>query len=463
MKRAIAMLLILFLILPMTGQCGGVLGGGGASAGGGSGGGGGGGGGSKQTSIDNILKTLQDAKNQNSPKLDQLKKLLYIEPFVTRDYDKNISFGLGVTGNGTLTRNDKFVVKATVWNPNPIEIRRVMYLDLNVKEPGEKDFHKVNTNPIMITNNEYDSVGGKNASTRTFPELTSFSKLKTVGPVVFKLHASDGQYSWNSEDYIVNLINRPPALENRTLQAPARPRFNDRIIYLANATDLDGDMINITLHILDDKGNEMKNATQETTPGKTVSFEANEYRFFDKTDSGKTFKYYYTFGDGIVVNNTTILTGPQLRKSTTIWVGTPVVEPEDENQYWWQSYNFTLEMKNQESEEAAVQVSLFTDTKDHPGKAAASQQVILTQQPKKVHFNIKPFDVLDANQTFNFWFQYSEMDQNNQDHIDKEWIKPLNAKLVRYELISGLGLGNILALLMIALLISILMERRFYR
>ena len=120
-------------------------------------------------------------------------------------------------------------------------------------------------------------------------------------------------------------------------------------------------------------------------------------------------------------------------------------------------------MKNQESEEAAVQVSLFTDTKDHPGKAAASQQVILTQQPQKVHFNIKPFDVLDANQTFNFWFQYSEMDQNNQDHIDKEWIKPLNAKLVRYELISGLGLGNILALLMIALLISILMERRFYR
>jgi len=459
MKKIIASILILFLFLPIIAQGGGTPGSGTSSGGGG----GGGGGGSKQTSIDNILKTLQDAKNQKNPKLDQLKKLLYIEPFVTKDYDKNISLALSVTGNGTLARNDKFVVIATVWNPNPIEIRRVMYLDLNVKEPGEKDFHKVNMNPVMITNNEYDIVGGKNASTRTFPELTSFSKLRTVGPVVFNLHVSDGQYSWNSEDYTVNLINRPPALENLTLQAPVRPRFNDRIIYLANVTDLDGDLVNITLHILDDKGNELKNATQEISPGKTVSFVANQYGFFDKVDSGKNFSYYYTFGDGIAVNNSTVQLGPQLRKSTSIWVGTPVVEPEDENQYWWQSYNFTIEMKNQESEEAPVQVSLFTDTKAHLWKAIKSQQVILTQQPQRVYFNVRPFDVLDANKTFNFRFQYSETDQHQQDHIDKIWSKPLNAKLVRYELISGLGLGNILALLLVSFLFSILMERRFYR
>jgi len=77
MKKIIASILILFLFLPIIAQGGGTPGSGTSSGGGG----GGGGGGSKQTSIDNILKTLQDAKNQKNPKLDQLKKLLYIEPF----------------------------------------------------------------------------------------------------------------------------------------------------------------------------------------------------------------------------------------------------------------------------------------------------------------------------------------------------------------------------------------------
>jgi hypothetical protein len=196
-----------------------------------------------------------------------------------------------------------------------------------------------------------------------------------------------------------------------------------------------------------------------------VNFAANKYGFFDKSDSGKNFSYYYTFSDGISINNTTIMSGPNLRKSATIWVGKLNVDPEDGNQYWWQSYNFSLEMKNQDPGEAGVTVWLFTNTKSHPWKIATESKVVtLSQEPKMVYFNVKqPFDVMDANQTFGFRFKYSETDQRQQDHIDMIWGKPINAKLVRYDFVSGLGLGNIFALLLLALLISILVERRFYR
>jgi len=144
-------------------------------------------------------------------------------------------------------------------------------------------------------------------------------------------------------------------------------------------------------------------------------------------------------------------------------VGKPVVVPEDENQYWWQSYNFSLEMKNQDPGEASVTTSLFTDTKSHPWKAAGSQVVTLTQEPQTVYFNVKPFDVMDANQTFGFRFAYSETDQHGQNHIDGQNSDPINPKLVRYDFVSALGLANVLILLVLAMLVSIFVERRFYR
>lgn len=461
MKRILALLLILLLILPMVAQCGGVLGGGGASSGGG------GGGGSRQTSIDNLLKAVKDAKSQSNPKLEELKKLLYIEPFVTKNYDtKNFTMGLAIEpDNKTLTRNDNFRIIATVGNPNPIEIRRVLYIDLEVMEPGEKAFRKVNSVPQMIMNGEYEVVNGKNLSSTTFPELTSFSDLKRVGPVALRLHVSDGKNEWQSEALTLDIINRQPELTNMTLQAPERPRFNDPINYFVNVTDPDGDLVNVTLHLLDDKKSELRNETQITMPGKVLSFAANQYGFFDKADSGKNFTYYYTFSDGIAVNNTSIEDGPRLRKSVTIWVDKPTVTPEDANQYWWESYNFSLNMKNQDPTEPSVPVtvSLFTSTPANPHKSAGSKVVTLTNNESTVSFDVKPFGVEDANQTYSYIFEYSEYDQNQGSQSLGEGSKPLNAKLVRYELISGLGLGNILALLLLAFLASILVERRFYR
>ncbi len=424
---------------------------------------GGGGGGGGSVNIDKVLKALQDAKNQKNPKLDAVKELLYIEPFVTKSYDKNLSLGLDVTGNETLTRKDEFKVSAVVINPNSIEVRRVLYLDLDMLEPGSTTFSPVNSVPVIIMNSDYDVIGGKNVSSTSFPELTSFEKLKVVGPVVLRLRVTDGKNTWTSANLTRSVINRPPLLDNLTLNPPVNTRFNDPITYLANVTDLDGDLVNVTLHILDEKGNELKNETQMALPGTTVRFVANQYGFFDKADSGRNFTYYYSFGDGIVVNNTTILLGPNLKKSMSIWVGTPMVIPEDENQYWWGRYNFSLEMKNQESEESDVTVNLFTNTEAHPWKASGSKVVELTQQPQVVYFNVVPFDVLDANKTFDFRFKYSETDQHQMDHIDKTWSKPINAKIMKYESVSFLGLGNILAIILAGLLISIVIERRFYK
>ena len=422
------------------------------------------GGGHRQIDFDRIFQALQEGKAQKPQKFEEMKKLLYIEPFTTKEYDKTLALSVDFKGNETLNRNQKFEVNAYLENPNPIEIRRALYLELNSLEPGEKTFRQVNTVPQIIQVNEYtETKDGRNYTYRTFPELTSFSNLKTVGPVILRLKATDGQYTWTSGNLTLNVINNPPMLSNLSIEATKPTRYNDPIDYVANLTDRDGDAVNVTLHVLDEQGKERGRESQIVLPGNGVSFLANQYGFFSKEDSGKNFTYYYTFGDGINVSNTTIQDGPRLRKSTSIWVDSPWVTPEDENQYWWQSYNFSINMKNQDPEETKVLVTLFTDTKAHPWKIAASQEVMLSQEAKSVYFNVKPFDVLDANQSFRFKFTYSEYDQHQKDFTEVDRDKPINAKLVKYETVSVPGVGNVLAILLVALVLSIFVERRFYR
>ncbi len=421
-----------------------------------------GGGGHRQIDLDRILKAVQEGKQKKPDKFEELKKLLYIEPFSTVPYSTDLSLGLSISGNKTLTRNDKFAITATVVNPNPIEIRRALYLHLEALDPGDSSFKVVNPVAQIVQINEYKEDGnGKNITARAFPDLTSYSHLKKVGPAVIRLSVSDGQYNWHSQNLTLNVTNQPPRLENISIMPQSNPRYNDAISYLANVTDPDGDSVNVTLHIKDEHDMERGNITQVVLGEGLASFLGNE--FFSKSDAGKNFTYYYTFGDGIISNETAAQDGPNLRKSISIHVENPWVTPEDENQYWWQNYNFTLGMKNQGQEEAKVQVTLFTDTSAHPWRAAASKEVTLTQEPQVVYFNVRPFDVLDANQSFRFKFTYSEYDQHQQDYTTKDWEKALNAKLVRYETVSWLGIGNILAILLIAFLLSILVERGFYR
>lgn len=462
MRRLIVLLLISLIALSVTAWAGLVPGEGPAT--GGTAASSGGGSSHKQIDMEKILKALQEGKKQKPEKFEEIKKLLYIEPFTTQEYDTNLVLGLSVTGNGTLSRGDEFVVTAYVENPNPIEIRRALFLYLDALLPGEKDFSQANSAPQIIQVNEYRSgENDRNITTRVFPELTSFRDLKETGPVILRLRVGDGQYNWHSVNKTLNLTNNPPVLNNITLQAPEQPRYNDIIVYSADVSDLDGDMTNVTLHIIDSRGLERANATQVVQPGKSVAFLANQYGFFSREDAGQNFSYYYSFGDGIAVSNTSVMPGPNIRKSVSIWVDNPRVTPEDENQFWWQNYNFSLDMRNQNPGEAKVQVTLYVDTPAHPWRAVASREVILSEEPQVVYFDVAPFDVQDANQSFRYKFVYSEYDQLQKDTMEMSWRRPIAEKLIRYDTASIPGIGNILLILLISLLAGIAIERRFYR
>lgn len=55
----------------------------------------------------------------------------------------------------------------------------------------------------------------------------------------------------------LDLVNSPPEVDEGSIGVePARARYNDPIRYLSRFVDTDGDMINVTIHVLDDqKGN----------------------------------------------------------------------------------------------------------------------------------------------------------------------------------------------------------------
>jgi hypothetical protein len=426
----------------------------------------GGGGGRRTVDFDNLIKTLQDAKKNKPAKFEELQKLLYVKPFVTEEYDSDLPMALAVEGNiSNLSKNDNIKVFGYVENPNPIEIRRALYLYLQALEPGEKSFRQVNLVPQIIQVNEYEQSNDKrNYSTRVFPDLTSFNYLKRPGVVLLRMKASDGVYDLYSGNTTINVTNNPPLLSGININAPKEPRYNDPIEYLSNGTDKDGDMINVTLHILDDRNNERKNVTQIAKPGEEVVFIANQYGFFNKDDAGKNFTYYYTYGDGMAINQTDTMSGPNLRKSITLWVEEkPLVVPEEESQYWWQNYNFSVNMKNQDPGVARVSVSLFTDTEAHPWKIVATKDVEVGQELKPVYFNVKPFDVLDANKNFSFRFKYSELDQREKDLVEMRWLKPINEKLLKYDIASFPMVINLFGIMFAAILCGILVERRFYR
>jgi hypothetical protein len=427
----------------------------------------GGGGGSKSVDFEKLIKTLQDAKKSKPAKFEELQKLLYIKPFTTEEYDANLPMALSVEGNiSNLSRNDNIKIFAYVENPNPIEIRRALYLYLEALEPGEKSFREVNLVPQIIQVNEYEPTeDNRNYTTRVFPDLTSFNYLKKPGLVLLRLKASDGVYELYSDNKTITITNNLPMLSGFKIVAPDQPRYNDPIEYISNATDVDGDMVNVTLHILDDRGKEERtNVTQVVKPGDKVVFIANQYGFFNKDDAGKNFTYYYSYGDGIAVNRTNTMFGPNLRKNIALWVEErPLVVPEEESQYWWQDYNFSVNMKNQDPGVARVSVSLFTDTEAHPWKIVDTKDVEVGQELRPVYFNIKPFDVLDAGKNFSFKFKYSELDQREKDSVNMRWIKPINEKLLKYDIASFPIVINLFGIMFAAVLCGILIERRFYR
>ena len=149
-------------------------------------------------------------------------------------------------------------------------------------------------------------------------------------------------------ELVFNVTNSLPRMSDFNVTPAGQVRYNDPIEYKANIEDEDGDMLNVTLHILDENGNEIRNETINTKPG-PVSFKANEYGFFTENDAGKNFTYYYSYDDSI---NSTLkdpeepLTGPNLRKGAKLDVDRLGFSPASENYYWWERYGFSVRAKN---------------------------------------------------------------------------------------------------------------------
>jgi hypothetical protein len=438
--------------------------------------GGGSGGSGSRLSLESFTNYLVSWQKENPAKYKYMIQLLskgnvqaYMDP----------SLGLIFSKNKSVNRNEELDIKFEVQNPNPIDLRIPLFVDLEVMEPGGEGFKKVNQNSMVVQPFSYAEQGKINFFQSSWPEVTRLDQIdkmgllkEKTGEIKFRAVYSDGSRKKYSTDWIfnppyygmlvLNLTNRPPEMKNISLIASNKTRYNDPIEYRATIDDADGDMINVTLHILDAKGKELDNETQRTLPG-IVSFKAGEYGFFSETDAGKNFTYYYSFDDGINSNRTEIQPGPNLRRGPKLYVDKLNVTPESSNCYWWQWYTFSIRTKNQNPESFDVIFTLFSRTENSDWRTIESKTVKVGPEPQMIYFNkTEPFVVADANATFSYRIKLSEYEQNGRD--SQEAVGPkINAKVVPYAIYDPIMVANLAILIFAILAGSLLLERKLKR
>ena len=425
--------------------------------------------------LEDLIGNLENWKQDDPDQFEYLKKLLHI-PFVP---PKNYSAPTVLiwypnsTENANITRNEKLDIYAWVKNDNPIEVRSDVYLYLEAKGPGQENFTRVGSQRVILAN-EYSSKS--NSTTRDWSGLTPFLDSKVVGKATFRVwfndmhstYCTDTMYSepFHQDDFYsvleLELVNSPPEVDESSIRVePSRARYNDPIRYEARFVDSDGDLINVTLHLLDDQNKELVNYTQGVPSGTNVSFVAGEYGLFGEGDAGKNFSYMYTYGDGLDGNKTEVYPGPSILPSPKIFVSDPNVEAADENQYWWQNYRFSLKVKNPDV--SNLRIDLYTSTPSHPNKYQDTKTINASDEAQDVIFELQPFDVSDADESFSYYFRYSATDQNSREEMGGTSGGRINPKIVKYPIYSMVTVANILAVLLAALVGGIVIERRFYR
>ncbi|MHC1594734.1 MAG: hypothetical protein ACXQT2_05440 [Methanotrichaceae archaeon] len=427
--------------------------------------------------LESMIKNAETWKKNDPEKFEYLKTLLS-KPFVTTDEYGLPGALIYYPSSGTIVnRNDELDIRSYVWNSNPIEIRRVLYLTLEMREEGSEEFRPV-TDVQKIQTNEYKS----NFTERKWPEIEYVRDLGATGNATLRIRVQDGQYDYYSTDMSwerpdedlfkeisLTIINNPPQITD--MSANKGPvHWKDPLEYAVLVEDADGDFVAVTLHILDEDGNKFPepiNRTQRVIPeanGTRVTFTNAEYNFFDKDDAGKNFTYSYSYSDGMDRRETKIMQGPHFRPNPEIRVEKTGMEPVGgANYYWWQGYDFSLQVQNPKMDNLTV--SLYTDTPGHPDTRYPEDVVIgRSDEFVKVKFlNVHPFGVLDSGEQFSYRFKYSAPDQDGKyftENIPGERISP---KIVRYSIYSSVMVTNILLVLLIALLGGIVMERWFYR
>jgi hypothetical protein len=473
MLRPVAVILALLLIAGVS-QAGEVLGGGDSSGGGDSGpsvSSGGGGGGSKQIDIDRLLKTIQDGKKSKPAKFEELRTLLWKDPITSEEYQMPTVLMYYKGNNTTVSRNQPLEIITVATNNNPLEMRRMLDLYLEVKGPGSDKYERINSWPEKIQTNEYSET--TNTSLRIWGMLPSFSYLKNVGDARVRVNVSDGVNKWSTASYsglkppyyselVFNVTNSLPVMSDFDVIPGGLVRYNDPIEYKANIADADGDLLNVTLHILDENGVELKNETLNVKPG-AVSFKANEYGFFKEADAGKNFTYYYSYDDGIDFiskDPADPLKGPNIRKGPKLSVDKLGFSSASENYYWWEKYGFNLRAKNLNPEKYDVAFTLSTRTGKNEWNTVETKTVRIGPDPVEVTFNnTKPFQVTDAGETFNYRVKYSEYDQSGKDAMEQMGVR-INGKIVPYSIYNPVMVMNLVPMLILILLGSFFMERK---
>ncbi|MDD1738699.1 MAG: hypothetical protein LUQ02_03920, partial [Methanothrix sp.] len=254
-KKLICILVILALMLSVQNVVGPAT----TSAGSSGGSGGGGGGGSKQVDIDRLLKAVEDGKKNKPEKFEELKTLLWKNPITSENYTLPLVLMYYGGNNTTISRTEPIEIITFIKNNNLPEMRRMLDLDLEAKEPGSNEYRRVNIFPNKIQANEYNVK--TNITQRIWNDLPSFAYLKEVGEVRLRVNASDGVNKWSTSSYkdlkppfygelVFNVTNSQPMMSEFNIMPAGLVRYNDPIEYKANIEDEDGDMLNVTLHIL---------------------------------------------------------------------------------------------------------------------------------------------------------------------------------------------------------------------
>jgi hypothetical protein len=428
------------------------------------------GGGHKQIDFDKILKALQEGKDKKPQEFEQLKTLLWKNPITNEKYKVPVVLMYYEGNNTTVSRNQPLDIITIVTNNNLPEQRRMLDMYYEVKNPGSNKYERLNSWPEKIQANEYND---KNTTQRVWGMLPSFSYLKNVGKVSLRANVSDGVYKWSTASYsdlkppfyselVFNLTNIPPTMSDFNLTPSGLVRYNDPIVYKATIADKDEDMLNVTLHILDEKGTELKNQTSVAKAG-DVRFKANDYGFFSEADAGKNFTYYYSFDDGINASRTENMTGPRIKKGPKLFVDRLGFSTSSESNYWWQQYGFNIRAKNLNPEEYDVTFTLSTKTAGNEWNTVDTKTVKIGPEAEVIYFNdSKPFLVADANKTFSYRIKFSEYDQNDKDYMDA--IGPrINAKVIPYAINNGVMISNLALMFIFVIGLGLFIERRLKR
>lgn len=457
--------------------------------------GGGGGGGGSSLNVDKFKNYLERWQKDDPVKYEYIKKLLYKEPWTT---DKYVPPRVNIMYNASrlnITRNNEVKIGAYIENPNSEEIRRVLYLSLEAKEPGNSYYKPIGLRQIVQVN-DYVTQNKKNFTSIIFPEPTSFHYLKQVGKVYLRINVSDGKYKRTSENsgsnpgegyfslLTLNVENIPPQINNSTMSVTANSTWDGFIEYRASlnttgwqsiASSTKSSTINATLHIYDENGSvEMLNLPKTFPEGDEIVFNTKDAQFFTEEDAGKNFTYRISVSDGILGGpNTTISAlgkGPRLKRTAKIIVSGPTGnDAEDSTNSWWHSYSFSINVKARDPDIKYVAVTLLTSTPNHPGQTVNSpgnplKLAVNTENETTFKFNdVKPFDVSDCGKNYSYYFAYDIEDMNGNRQSEMVEGGRISAKAIAYTFVSPSGAGNLFLILLASLGIGILIERTIFR